>query len=63
VSVSGVFLDTSGLIALVNTDDHWHRKAETVWDELTESAAHPTTCSLVLIELADGLSRIHHRVA
>ena len=59
--MTSVFLDTSGLIALVNTDDQWHRKAEIVWAELSESAAGLITTSLVLIELADGLSRVHHR--
>jgi len=59
--VTSVFLDTSGLIALVNTDDQWHRKAEMVWAELSGSGAGLITTSLVLIELADGLSRVHHR--
>ena len=52
--MTSVFLDTSGLIALVNTDDQWHEKAEKVWAELTETASRLTTSSLVLIELADG---------
>jgi predicted nucleic acid-binding protein len=59
--VTCVFLDTSGLIALVNTDDQWHRRAEIVWAELSDSGAGLITTSLVLIELADGLSRVHHR--
>lgn len=59
--MTSVFLDTSGLIALVNTDDQWHGKAERVWTGLTESVSQLTTSSLVLIELADGLSRVHHR--
>ena len=59
--MTSVFLDTSGLIALVNTDGQWHRKAEMVWAELSGSGAGLITTSLVLIELADGLSRVHHR--
>ncbi len=59
--MTSVFLDTSGLIALVNTDDQWHRRAEIVWAELSDSGADLITTSLVLIELADGLSRVHHR--
>ena len=59
--MTSVFLDTSGLIAVVNTDDQWHGKAEKVWTELTESASRLITSSLILIELADGLSRVHHR--
>ena len=53
--MTSVFLDTCGLIALVNVDDQWHGKAEEVWAELTESANGLSTSSLVLIELADGL--------
>ena len=59
--MTSVFLDTSGLIALVNTDDRWHRKAESIWVELSASVASLLTSSLVLIELADGLSRVRHR--
>ena len=56
-----VFLDTSGLIAVVNADDQWHAAAESVWRELLASGAQLATTSLVLIELGDGLSRIQHR--
>jgi predicted nucleic acid-binding protein len=56
------FLDTSGLIAVVNTDDQRHSKAETIWADLVSSLRRMVTTSLVLIELADGLSRLQHRV-
>lgn len=59
--MTSVFIDTSGLIALVNTDDQWHNKAEAVWAELTRTNVRMYLTSLVLIELADGLSRVHHR--
>jgi len=59
--VNRVFLDTSGLIAVVNADDQWHAAAETVWRELVASGTRLATTSLVLIELGDGLSRIQHR--
>lgn len=59
--MTSVFIDTSGLIALVNTDDQWHNKAEVVWAELTRTNVRMYLTSLVLIELADGLSRVHHR--
>jgi len=35
--VNPVFLDTSGLIALVNTDDQWHAAAEIAWRGLIEA--------------------------
>ncbi len=56
-----VFLGTSGLVAVANIDDQWHSKAETVWTDLVSSAIQLVTTSLVLIELADGLSRVQHR--
>ena len=59
--MSPVFLDTSGLIAVVNTDDQWHAAAEAIWQELIASNAPLVTTSLVLIELGDGLSRIQQR--
>ena len=34
-----VFLDTSGLIAVVNTDDQWHASAEHVWGDLIAANA------------------------
>jgi predicted nucleic acid-binding protein len=46
---------------VVNADDHWHAKAESVWTALTASSVSHVTTSLVLIELADGLSRIQYR--
>ncbi len=61
--MSRVFLDTAGLIAAVDVDDQWHPLAEQVWRELMVSRALILTTSLVLIEMADGLSRIRHRRA
>jgi len=59
--VNAVFLDTSGLIAVVNADDQWHPAAKSVWQTLVDSAVPLLTTSLVLIEIGDGLSRIQHR--
>lgn len=56
-----VYLDTSGLIAIVNTDDQLHMNAEEIWSDLVQSPALFVTSSLILIELADGLARIQHR--
>ena len=61
--MSAVFLDTSGLLALINDDDHWHRRAEEVWRGLVQPQRKLVTTSLVLIECGDGLSRIQHRQA
>ncbi len=61
--MNAVFLDTSGLLALINDDDHWHRRAEEIWRGLIRSKRKLVTSSLVLIECGDGLSRIQHRQA
>jgi predicted nucleic acid-binding protein len=59
--VKSAFLDTSGLIAVVNTDDQWHKRAERAWEKLFSTNATPNTSSLVLVEIADGLSQIKRR--
>lgn len=56
-----VFLDTSGLIALTNTDDHWHARAKLVWHDLLRQKRTLVTSSLILIELADGLAKVNFR--
>ena len=59
--MNSVFLDASGLIAVANTDDHWHSQAEAAWNDLIVSNATLATTSLVLFELGDVLSRINQR--
>jgi predicted nucleic acid-binding protein len=59
--VNRVFLDTLGLIAVVNVDDQWHSQAESAWQDLLKANTSFLTTSLVLIEMADGLSRIRQR--
>ena len=59
--MSPVFLDTSGLIAVINTDDQWHPAAEAVWQQLVALFTSFLTTSLVLVEDGDGLSRIDQR--
>lgn len=62
--MSPVFLDTAGLVAVVNADDQWHAAALDVWRDLVRSRRALVTTSLVLIELGDGLSKLqHHRLA
>jgi predicted nucleic acid-binding protein len=59
--VTPVFLDASGLIALVNASDGWHAAAVELWAELIQSRVPLVTTSLVLMELGDGLSRVQLR--
>jgi len=59
--VSPVFLDTSGLIAVVNADDSLRAEALKLWQQLIATRVPLITTSLVLIELGDGLSRVRLR--
>lgn len=56
-----VFLDTSGLLAVVNQDDQWNTSAEGAWLDLIKSPTPLITTTLVLIEIGDGLSRLQFR--
>ncbi|WP_428306019.1 type II toxin-antitoxin system VapC family toxin [Lacipirellula sp.] len=59
--MSPVFLDTSGLIAVVNADDSMRADALQVWHRLIAARVPLITTSLVLVELGDGLSRVRLR--
>lgn len=54
---SRVFLDTSGLIALLNRDDDYHQQAVQVFEGLGLRSVEVTTTNLVLGELGNGLAR------
>ena len=56
-----VFLDTLGLVAVVNAADQWHAQAEPIWRRMMQSKARMVTTSLVLVELGDGLAKVHQR--
>jgi predicted nucleic acid-binding protein len=59
--VNSVFLDTSGLVAWINQDDRWHDGASRQWAVLIAHRVPLVTTSLVLVEIGDGLSRLHLR--
>ncbi len=56
-----VFLDTSGLVALTDLDDFWHRQAVDTWQKIIGSNRSMVTTSLVLVEIADGLAKVRFR--
>lgn len=56
-----VFLDTSAITALGNTADQWFDAATECWTTLKATNRRSVTTSLVLIEVGDGLSRVHQR--
>ena len=59
--MKAVFLDTSGLVALTDQDDFWHRQAVNTWQKIISSNRSMVTTSLVLVELADGLAKVRFR--
>jgi len=52
-----VFLDTVGLIALLNKDDSYHTIAAASFERFGQEARPVATTNLVLAEFANGLSR------
>jgi uncharacterized protein len=55
--VDAVFLDTVGLIALLNEDDSLHRQACEAFAAIGRSARSVVTTNLVLCEVGNGLAR------
>jgi predicted nucleic acid-binding protein len=55
------FLDTSYLLALVNTRDQWHPEAMR-WESRLAAQKQPLiTTDYILVELADGLAAVRFR--
>ena len=52
-----VFLDTVGLIALLNRDDEYHGPAAAIFPEIGRSQRPVVTTNLVLAEVGNGLAR------
>src|SRR5687767_10982361 len=63
ISIVGpVFLDTSGLIALLNADDQLHNDAIDLLRRIATDRRHITTTDWVLAETGNGLARTQARV-
>ena len=56
-----VFLDSAGLMALLNVRDSLHATATGIWNDFVSAQTPLVTTSLVLIELGDCLSTSRHR--
>lgn len=56
-----VFLDTVGLIALLDEADQWHDAAEAAYSGLLREPAEPITTSYVLLECGNAASRRPYR--
>jgi predicted nucleic acid-binding protein len=57
VSPNVVFLDTSGLIALLNKDDDLHVKTAALVEELDQAGRSLVTTDWILAETGNGLAR------
>lgn len=59
--MSQIFLDTVGVLALLDVRDQWHAVAETAWVRMLASKADFLTTTLVLVECANAAARRSHR--
>lgn len=55
------FLDTSYILALLNSRDQWHSKALLLQEKIQTTKQTILTTELILIEIADGLSTVKFR--
>jgi predicted nucleic acid-binding protein len=59
--VNGVFLDTVGILALLERSDQWHEAASRAWAELGRQNRVLRTTPLVLIECGNAVARKPYR--
>jgi predicted nucleic acid-binding protein len=52
--LNAVFLDTVGVLALLDVRDQWHVAAEAAWAKVLADGADFLTTSLVLVECANA---------
>lgn len=58
-----VFVDTAAWLALINKDDHFHKQARAVRDQLLASQTSFITTDWVLLEVANSLRKRRFRKA
>ena len=61
--MSAVFLDTVGVLALLDARDQWHTMAEQAWERVLAEGSEFLTTSLVLVECANAAARRPYRAA
>jgi predicted nucleic acid-binding protein len=59
--MSGVFVDTVGLLALWNESDQWHATARLAFEEIAERETELLTTSFVLLECGNAAARKPYR--
>jgi hypothetical protein len=58
-----VFLDTVGVLALLDADDQWHAAAVAAYDQLAAARRRLVTTELVLLECGNAAARRPYRTA
>jgi predicted nucleic acid-binding protein len=61
--LNAVFLDTVGVLALLDVRDQWHAAAEAAWAKVLADETDFLTTSLVLVECANAAARRPYRAA
>lgn len=61
--MNAVFLDTVGVLALLDVRDQWHAAAEAAWARVLAEEVDFFTTPLVLIECANAAARRPYRAA
>jgi uncharacterized protein len=59
--MSAVFLDTVGILALLERSDQWHEAATRAWTTLNEAGRPLRTTTLVLLECGNAVARKPYR--
>jgi uncharacterized protein len=59
--MSAVFLDTVGILALLERSDQWHEAATRAWKALNEAGRPLRTTTLVLLECGSAVARKPYR--
>src|SRR4051794_34102893 len=59
--MTGVFLDTVGMIAVWDTSDQWHAPAEAAYRALLAQGRRLVTTNLVLLECGNAAARRPYR--
>ncbi len=59
--MNAVFLDTVGILALLERSDQWHEAATRAWRTLKEAANPLRTTTLILFECANAVARKPYR--
>lgn len=59
--MSAVFLDTVGILAVLDADDQWHNAAATVFDRIIAENLKTVTTDYIFLECGNAASRRPYR--